>query len=166
MPPLLLDDEEAIATAVSLLAGAGSGDAALRALTKLDRVLPTRLRHEVRALSGSVVSFDGSRAPIDPDVLMTLARACRDEVEAGFDYPFPTASLGVGSKTMTPTTFTIWVDGGPTNLRNLTLLCGFHHRLIHHGDWEVQIAADGLPEFIPPQYLDPLRKTRRNTLPA
>ena len=55
LPPLLLDDEEAIATAVSLLAGAGgavagAGDAALRALTKLDRVLPTRLRHEVRAL--------------------------------------------------------------------------------------------------------------------
>ncbi|WP_037304921.1 HNH endonuclease signature motif containing protein [Amycolatopsis orientalis] len=57
-----------------------------------------------------------------------------------------------------------WADGGPTDLRNLTLLCGFHHRLIHHGDWEVRMAADGLPEFIPPQYLDPLRRTRRNTL--
>ncbi|MFC4019071.1 helix-turn-helix transcriptional regulator [Micromonospora sp. GCM10011542] len=92
LPPLLLDDEEAIATAVSLLAGAGggvasAGDAALRALTKLDRVLPTRLRHEVRALAGSVESFDGGRTPVDPEVLMTLARACRDEVEAGFDYP-------------------------------------------------------------------------------
>ncbi|ANN17263.1 HNH endonuclease [Amycolatopsis orientalis] len=57
-----------------------------------------------------------------------------------------------------------WADGGPTDLRNLTLLCGFHHRLIHHGDWEVRMAADGLPEFIPPQYLDPLRRTRRNIL--
>jgi hypothetical protein len=53
LPPLLLDDEEAIATAVSLLAG----DAALRALTKLDRVLPNRLRHEVRAFSGLVESY-------------------------------------------------------------------------------------------------------------
>lgn len=95
LPPLLLDDEEAIATAVSLLAGAGgaggvvagAGDAALRALTKLDRVLPTRLRHKVRALSGSVEFFGGGRTPIDPEVLMTLARACRDEVEAAFDYP-------------------------------------------------------------------------------
>ena len=91
LPPLLLDDEEAIATAVSLLAGAGggvasAGDAAVRALTKLDRVLPARLRHEVRALSGSVESFGGGRTPVDPDVIMTLARACRDEVEAGFDY--------------------------------------------------------------------------------
>ena len=68
LPPLLLDDEEAIATAVSLLAGAvaSAGDAALRALTKLDRVPPTRLRHEVRALSGSVESFGGGRTPVDP----------------------------------------------------------------------------------------------------
>ncbi|SEM46041.1 helix-turn-helix transcriptional regulator [Nonomuraea pusilla] len=97
LPPLLLDDEEAIATAVSLLAGAsgsgaggavaGAGDAALRALTKLDRVLPTRLRHEVRALSGSVESFGGGGTPVDPEVLMMLARACRDQVEAGFGYP-------------------------------------------------------------------------------
>jgi hypothetical protein len=49
----------------------------------LDRVLPTRLRHEVRALSGSVESFGGGRTPVDPEVLMTLARACRDEIEAG-----------------------------------------------------------------------------------
>ena len=89
LPPLLLDDEEAIATAVSLLAGAaaGSGDAALRALTKLDQVLPTRLRHEVRTLSGSVEFFGAGRTPVDPEVLITLAGACRDEVEAGFDYP-------------------------------------------------------------------------------
>ncbi|MCX5110939.1 YafY family transcriptional regulator [Streptomyces sp. NBC_00378] len=92
LPPLLLDDQEAIATAVSLLVGAGgavtgAGDAALRALTKLDQVLPARLRHEVRALSGSVESFDTGRTPVDPEVLMTLARACRDEVEAGFDHP-------------------------------------------------------------------------------
>ncbi|WP_316573790.1 helix-turn-helix transcriptional regulator [Nocardia canadensis] len=90
LPPLLLDDQEAIATAVSLLVGAGgavTGDGALRALTKLDRVLPTRLRHEVRALTGSVESFGTGHTPVDPDVLITLARACRDEVEAAFDYP-------------------------------------------------------------------------------
>jgi predicted DNA-binding transcriptional regulator YafY len=92
LPPLLLDDEEAIATAVSLLAGAGGAvasapDAALRTLTKLDRVLPTRLRHEVRALAASVESFGRGRTPVDVDVLMTLARACRDEAEVGFDYP-------------------------------------------------------------------------------
>ncbi|MFE7799439.1 helix-turn-helix transcriptional regulator [Nocardia sp. NPDC057440] len=92
VPPLLLDDAEAIVTAVSLLVGAGgavagAGDAALRALSKLDRVLPIRLRHEVRALAGSVESFGAGRMPVDPEVLITLARACRDEVEAGFGYP-------------------------------------------------------------------------------
>ncbi len=95
LPPLLLDDEEAIATAVALLVGAGGaiagdGDAGLRALTKLDRVLPTRLRHEVAALAGAVESFGGGRTPVDPGVLMTLARTCRDQVEAGFGYPSST----------------------------------------------------------------------------
>ncbi|MCM4077551.1 helix-turn-helix transcriptional regulator [Paractinoplanes hotanensis] len=86
LPPLLLDDEEAIATAVALLAGAEGGDAALSALTKLDRVLPVRLRHEVQALAGAVESFGGGRPPVHSEVLMALVRACRDEVEAGFTY--------------------------------------------------------------------------------
>src|SRR5689334_20692572 len=85
LPPLLLDDEEAIATAVSLLDGAGgavagAGEAALRALTKLDRVLPTRLRHDMRALTGSVDSLDSGRPPVGAETLLALARACRDEV--------------------------------------------------------------------------------------
>ncbi|MFE6860862.1 helix-turn-helix transcriptional regulator [Nocardia sp. NPDC057668] len=92
LPPLLLDDEEAIATAVALLVGAGggltgTGDAALRALTKLDRVLPARLRYEMRVLTEAIESFDRARSPVDPDALMTLARACHDLLEAGFDYP-------------------------------------------------------------------------------
>jgi len=91
LPPLLLDDEEAIATAVSLLVGAGGSvasvdDATLRALTKLDRVLPTRLRHEVCVLASSVESSGTGRIPVDPEALLTLARACRDEVETGFNY--------------------------------------------------------------------------------
>lgn len=56
-------------------------------MSKLDQVLPARLRHEVRALSDAVEFFGGGRTPVDPGVLMTLARACRDEVEAGFGYP-------------------------------------------------------------------------------
>ncbi|MEV5411224.1 YafY family protein [Thermopolyspora sp. NPDC052614] len=92
LPPLLLDDEEAIATAVSLLAGAsgavaGAGDAALRALAKIDRVMPARLRRQVRALADSVEYFGGGREQVDAEVLMTLARACGDEVEVGFGYP-------------------------------------------------------------------------------
>ncbi|MEU7850883.1 DUF222 domain-containing protein [Micromonospora parva] len=55
-----------------------------------------------------------------------------------------------------------WVDGGVTTLGNAVLLCGYHHRLIHRGDWAVRLAADGRPEFLPPSWLDPLRTPRRN----
>jgi hypothetical protein len=56
-----------------------------------------------------------------------------------------------------------WADGGPTNLDNLALLCGHHHRQIHHNnDWTVQLGADKLPEYLPPPYLDHTRTPRRN----
>ncbi|MGF0313160.1 HNH endonuclease [Rhodococcus sp. IEGM1428] len=55
-----------------------------------------------------------------------------------------------------------WTDGGPTDMNNLVLLCGFHHRLIHHSDWEVFIAADNHPWFIPPATVDPDRKPRQS----
>ncbi|SCL39487.1 Predicted DNA-binding transcriptional regulator YafY, contains an HTH and WYL domains [Micromonospora pallida] len=91
LPPLLLDDEEAIATAVSLrLASggtvAGAGEAALRALAKLDQVMPSRLRAEVRAVHDATETLVGPRVEIDPELLMTLARACRDAVRVRFRY--------------------------------------------------------------------------------
>lgn len=55
---------------------------------------------------------------------------------------------------------THWAHGGPTKIENLVLLCGHHHRTIHHDDWEVRI-NHGQPEFIPPRWLDPERKPRR-----
>src|SRR5690242_1161431 len=57
-----------------------------------------------------------------------------------------------------------WADGGPTDLTNLVLMCAHHHRLLHRSGWEVRIAADGLPEFLPPAFLDKHRKPRRNNL--
>ncbi|MFI6783834.1 DUF222 domain-containing protein [Micromonospora sp. NPDC050276] len=55
-----------------------------------------------------------------------------------------------------------WADGGATALGNAVLLCGYHHRFIHRGDWTVRIAADDRPDFLPPSWLDPLRTPRRN----
>ena len=44
-----------------------------------------------------------------------------------------------------------WANGGATSLQNLALLCGHHHRVIHHTPWEVRLSpADGRPEFLPP----------------
>jgi hypothetical protein len=42
------------------------------------------------------------------------------------------------------------------------LLCGHHHRVIHHHGWDVRIEADGLPSFYPPAWIDPDRTPRRN----
>ncbi|KWX20828.1 transcriptional regulator [Mycolicibacterium wolinskyi] len=93
LPPLLLDPDEAVAMAVCLrLAAGGSvagvGESALRALSKLDQVMPARLRSQVSAVHDATVTLapTSSDSPVDPDVLMTLARACRDRehVSAGY----------------------------------------------------------------------------------
>lgn len=88
LPPLLLDDAEAVATTVALRLGArgtvaGGGEAALRALAKLDQVLPARLREEVRALQGAISTLDGD---VEADLLLTLARATRDHVRIELAY--------------------------------------------------------------------------------
>ncbi|WP_034268092.1 helix-turn-helix transcriptional regulator [Haloechinothrix halophila] len=91
LPPLLLDNEEAIATAVSLRLAtgetvAGAGEAALRALAKLDQVMPPRLRAEVRAVHNATEILVGPGVQVDAELLMTLARACRDAVRVRFRY--------------------------------------------------------------------------------
>ncbi len=58
---------------------------------------------------------------------------------------------------------THWADHGPTSLANLVLLCGHHHRTIHHHGWQVRL-AEGHPEFIPPPWVDPTQTPRRNRL--
>src|ERR1700712_1058923 len=55
-------------------------------------------------------------------------------------------------------------DFGPTSYENGCLLCGFDHTEIHKNEWVILMAADGIPEFIPPRWLDPSQKPRRNTL--
>ncbi|HEX2774433.1 MAG TPA: HNH endonuclease, partial [Micromonosporaceae bacterium] len=55
-----------------------------------------------------------------------------------------------------------WADGGSTSLENAVLLCRHHHRQVHHHAWDVRLGADGHPEFLPPAWLDPDRRPRRN----
>lgn len=81
VPPLLLDDDEATAVAVALHAAAagavpGTEQASLAALAKLDRLLPSRLRHRVDALRGAVVTLAPPGDAVDPDLLVSLAQAC------------------------------------------------------------------------------------------
>ncbi|WP_238773646.1 HNH endonuclease signature motif containing protein [Prescottella equi] len=51
-----------------------------------------------------------------------------------------------------------WADGGPTDLDNLVLLCRYHHTLLHHSHWDVEIGVDRKPWFTPPSTVDPYKK--------
>jgi predicted DNA-binding transcriptional regulator YafY len=93
MPPLLLDDDESVAVAVGLRTAAGGTvagieEASVRALAKLEQVLPTRLRHRVNALQAYTepVPADRPGPVVDPAVLTALAGACRDQERLRFDY--------------------------------------------------------------------------------
>jgi predicted DNA-binding transcriptional regulator YafY len=93
MPPLLLDDDEAVAVALSLRTATGgtvSGieEVALRALAKLEQILPVRLRHRVQAIQEATAPVPAPDfvTTVDAELLMTLAAACRDRIELRFDY--------------------------------------------------------------------------------
>jgi hypothetical protein len=58
---------------------------------------------------------------------------------------------------------TAWTDGGTTALDNLVLLCRHHHRIVHDDHWQVRLGDDQLPDFIPPRWIDPRQRPRRNT---
>jgi len=91
LPPLLLDDDEAVAVAVGLRTAAGRGvagmaESALRALVKLEQVLPVRLRHRVSALQDYMVDVAGADEGVDPHLLVRIAAACRDSEVLWVDY--------------------------------------------------------------------------------
>jgi predicted DNA-binding transcriptional regulator YafY len=92
MPPLLLDDEEAVAIAVGLRSAAvgavdGIEETSVRALTKVVAVMPPRLRHRVNALQAYTVPAGVRGGPtVDALALTVLAQACRDDERLRFDY--------------------------------------------------------------------------------
>ncbi|WP_433412751.1 helix-turn-helix transcriptional regulator [Microtetraspora malaysiensis] len=91
LPPLLLDDEEAVALAVGIGDAAQSGiagmqEASLRALTKVIRVLPPRLRARVDALREMTFSVAASGPVVAAGVLTAVAQACRDQERLRFGY--------------------------------------------------------------------------------
>jgi predicted DNA-binding transcriptional regulator YafY len=99
LPPLVLDDDEAVAVAVGLRAAAagsvtGIEDTSLRALTKLEQTLPPRLRGRIDALRAATVSAAGGGPTVDAEVLTTIAGAVRDQLRLRFDY---TGRGGTGS---------------------------------------------------------------------
>ena len=91
MPPLLLDDEEAIAIAVGLRTAArasvtGIEETAVRALVKLEQVLPAHLRRRVVALGSATITPPAAGPTVDPQHLTVIAAACRDSECLRFAY--------------------------------------------------------------------------------
>ncbi len=91
LPPLLLDDDEAVAVAVGLRTAAGGTvvdieETSVRALAKLEQVLPSRLRHRVNALQSVMVPLAGGGPTVDPALLTVIAAACRDRERLRLGY--------------------------------------------------------------------------------
>ena len=93
LPPLLLDDDEAVAVAVGLRTAAGGAiagieETSVRAMAKLEQVLPDRLRRRVNAIHHATtnLAWGGTDGNVDPEALALLAQACRDHEEVRFDY--------------------------------------------------------------------------------
>ena len=91
MPPLLLDEDEAIAIAVGLRTAArtsvtGIEETSIRALVKLEQVLPAHLRRRVTALGSATIAAPAPGPTVDPQHLTTIAAACRDSECLRFDY--------------------------------------------------------------------------------
>ena len=98
LPPLLLDDEEAVAVAVSLRLAAGGtvaglGEPAMRTLGKLDQVLPARLRASVEAVSEATVTLGRRDQLVEGAVVALLARAARGCHEVRFGYAAASGAL-------------------------------------------------------------------------
>ena len=110
LPPLLLDEDEAVAVAVGLTTAARSGvrgieQTSLRSLAKLEQVLPSPLRRRVNTLQAYTVPFAGWGSTVDADVLAAIAAACRDRETLRFVYrnhegaPAAASSSPIGSFT-------------------------------------------------------------------
>src|ERR1700689_1047611 len=91
LPPLLLDDDEAVAVAVGLRTAAsgtvtGMEEASVRALAKLQQVLPSRLRRRVSALHSFILPLANTGPTVDAETLSAIAGACRDCEKLRFGY--------------------------------------------------------------------------------
>ncbi|MGY2067061.1 helix-turn-helix transcriptional regulator [Blastococcus sp. SYSU DS0619] len=101
LPPLLLDDDEAVAVVVGLRTAAASSvagveETALQALRKLEQVLPARLRHRVRSLQEATVRAGTAPGPQVPaETLVAIADACRRHERLRFDYRSPRSGQSV-----------------------------------------------------------------------
>ena len=117
LPPLLLDDDEAVAVAIALRTGggvSGIGESGSRALAKLEHVLPHRLRRQVRAIQSATTkgpdntSSNVKEPQADPVVLAALAAAIRDQHGVRMRYGDPQAALELPTTLVEPYRLVSW----------------------------------------------------------
>ena len=111
MPPLLLDDEEVVAVAVGLRTTTSAGitgieETSLRALVKLEQLMPSRLRHRIDALRTATVSVSGTGPTVESDVLSLIASAIRGSEGLRFDYVDYAGNQSV--RTAEPERLVVW----------------------------------------------------------
>ena len=99
----------------------------------------------VRGTTGEILILGRSRRLASP--AQTLALYARD---AGCSFP----GCDVEPAWCERHHIISWIDGGPTDLSNLTLLCRYHHHHFEHRGWRCRITHDGLPAWIPPKWVD------------
>jgi predicted DNA-binding transcriptional regulator YafY len=100
LPPLLLDDDETVAVAIGLRIAAGGTvtgieDGSVRALAKLERLLPSRLSRRIASLAAAILALPGPGSSVDAGTLTAMAAACRDHERLRFDYRTPDGAGGV-----------------------------------------------------------------------
>lgn len=91
LPPLMLEDDEALAVAIALRTAAagtvaGVEEAALRTVVKLEQLMPARLRRRIDALRSAILPMEQLGPTVDAGMLATLAGACRDQLRLRFGY--------------------------------------------------------------------------------
>ncbi|OMC38393.1 YafY family protein [Mycobacterium sp. IS-1264] len=91
LPPLLFDDEETVAVAIGLRTAAtslvtGIEESSVRALAKLETLLPSRLRHRIALLAATMETVPQPGPTVNPETLIAVAGACRDQHQLRFDY--------------------------------------------------------------------------------
>ncbi|MBB6570432.1 putative DNA-binding transcriptional regulator YafY [Kribbella sandramycini] len=132
LPPLLLDDEEAVAVAIGLRTGAGLAgmeESSARALTKLEQVLPHRLQRQVNAVHGALskgpddTGSNVETPQVDPALLSTIAACIRDEHYLRFEYEIPEGALSR--------------DAGSGRTADLPILVEPYRLVSWHGFWYV-----------------------------
>ena len=144
----LADLRAGIPAAGHLDTGAPLSAAALRQLACDAQVVPIVLNGRSQVLDLGRCSRPFNRA-------QRRAAAVRDRgcVAPGCDVPPAACHLHHGWW---------WSRGGPTDLDNAALLCGYHHRMVHRQDWAITLAANGYPQLHPPPAIDPTGRPRQH----